>query len=194
MQRLIVTSRTYRQSSEFAVPAARIDPENTLLWRFGRQRLEGESIRDAMLSASGLLNTRIGGPTVMAELPSEVTTRGYWKSPVDPAELDRRSIYVFVKRNMRYPLFDAFDFPDTHEPCARRQATTTASQALLLLNDETALKLGRAFAARIAHDAGSDRERQVERAYLLAFGRAPRYDESRSAMVFMDRQTRRIAL
>ena len=99
MQRLIVTSATYRQSANFNAAAARIDPEDTLLWRFGRQRLEGESIRDAMLAASGTLNSSVGGPAVMAELPAAITTRGYWKPSTDPAELGRRSIYVFVKRN-----------------------------------------------------------------------------------------------
>ena len=193
MQRLIVTSATYTQSADFSPAAARIDPENKLLWRFGRQRLEGESIRDAMLAVSGTLSPGMGGPAVMAELPAAVTTRGYWKSPTDPAELGRRSIYVFVKRNMRYPLFDAFDFPDTHEPCARRQVTTTAPQALLLLNDDAVLKMALAFADRVAQEAGKSREAQVDRAYVLAFGRPARYEEKRAAIAFLDRQFKVIA-
>ncbi|HLJ55295.1 MAG TPA: DUF1553 domain-containing protein, partial [Chthonomonadaceae bacterium] len=172
---------------------ARIDPDNSLLWRCSRQRLEGESLRDAMLSAAGTLNSSVGGPPVMAELPAAVTTRGYWKPSTDPAQLGRRSIYVFVKRNLRYPLFDAFDFPDTHEPCARRQVTTTAPQALLMLNDETTLKLAREFADRVAREAGEEREKQVERAYLLAFARPPTLDDRKAALAFLDRQTKLIA-
>jgi hypothetical protein len=129
----------------------------------------------------------------MAELPAAITTRGYWKSPTDPAQQGRRSIYVFVKRNLRYPLFEAFDFPDTHEPCARRQVTTTAPQALLLLNDETTLKLARSFAARIVRETGADPGAQIERAYLLAFGRPPQYDEKRAALAFLQRQSKLLA-
>jgi hypothetical protein len=193
MQRLIVTSAAYRQSAEFSAMTARVDPDNTLLWRFRRQRLTGEGIRDAMLSVSGALNLEMGGPGVMAELPAAITTRGYWKSPTDPAQQGRRSIYVFVKRNLRYPLFEAFDFPDTHEPCARRQVTTTAPQALLLLNDETTLKLARSFAARIVRETGADPGAQIERAYLLAFGRPPQYDEKRAALAFLQRQSKLLA-
>jgi len=190
LQRLIVTSETYKQSAAYSATAARVDPENTLLWRFRRQRLEGEAIRDAMLACSGRLNPAIGGPAVMAELPSAVTTRGYWKSNSDPAEQGRRSIYVFVKRNLRYPLFEAFDFPDTHEPCARRQVTTTAPQALLLLNDETVLKFADEFADRVAREAGPERDKQVDRAYLIAYGRPATYGERQSALAFLSREER----
>jgi hypothetical protein len=192
LQRLIVTSETYRQSAAYSASAARVDPENTLLWRFRRQRLEGETIRDSMLACSATLNPAIGGPAVMAELPAAVTTRGYWKSTADPAEQGRRSLYVFVKRNLRYPLFEAFDFPDTHEPCARRQVTTTAPQALLLLNDETVLRLADKFADRVAKEAGPERDKQVDRAYMLAYGRPATYDEKRSALAFFSREERLI--
>src|SRR5207248_9016300 len=142
-------------------------------WRFRRQRLEGEPLRDSILAISGELNLKMGGPSVMAELPKEVTTRGYWKDTDDPKEAARRSIYVFVKRNLRYPLFQAFDMPDTHEPCARRAVTNNATQALMLLNDAEVMRCARSFAARLLREAGGDREKQVERAFRLACGRAP---------------------
>src|SRR4051812_26087888 len=145
-----------------------------------------------MLSCGAALNPAIGGPSVMAELPTAVTARGYWKSTTDAAEQGRRSIYVFVKRNLRYPLFEAFDFPDTHEPCARRQVTTTAPQALLMLNDETVLKLADAFAVRVVKEAGPERDKQIDRAYLLAYGRPASYDEKRSAHAFLSREVRLI--
>jgi hypothetical protein len=126
MHRLIMTSETYKQASISRAEAVAIDPDNKLLWRFPRHRLEGETIRDEALSVAGMLNDKMGGPSVMPDLPIGVTTRGGWKETADPTERNRRSIYVFVKRNMRFPLFEAFDMPDTHEPCARRDVTTTS--------------------------------------------------------------------
>ena len=114
MQRLMVTSATYRQSAAYNPQASRIDPENHLLWHYARRRLEGEAIRDAMLAVSGALNPKMGGPSVFPPLPAGITTRGNWQDTKDPQERNRRSIYVFVKRNLRYPLFAAFDMPDTH--------------------------------------------------------------------------------
>jgi hypothetical protein len=190
LHRLIMNSAVYRRSGEFDSRSARVDPENRLLWRFSRRRLEGEAIRDSMLAVSGLLNHKMEGPGVMAELPSAVTARGYWKETTDKAEGDRRSIYLFVKRNLRYPLLQAFDFPDTHEPCARRDTTTTAPQALMMLNDEVVLRAASAFALRVRKEAGADPRKQIASAYRLAFGRQPETDELYSALGFLDRQAK----
>jgi hypothetical protein len=189
LHRLIVMSATYRQACAANERAARVDPDDRFLWRFPRQRLEGEVIRDAILAVSGTLNEKRGGPSVMPDLPAGVTARGYWKATTDPTERNRRSIYVFVKRNMRFPLFEAFDMPDTHEPCARRQVTTTAPQALMLLNDESVLEAARHFAGRVIETAGSDREAQVTAAYRLAFSRVPTAEEKSLAVEFLARQT-----
>src|SRR5262249_11466339 len=116
----------------------------------------------------------------------------YWKETADPLERNRRSIYVFVKRNMRYPLFEVFDMPDTHESCARRQVTTTAPQALMLLNDARVLRSAQVFAGRVLREAGRDPAAQVERAYRLAFGRAPDAAERQAALNFLSRQARAI--
>ncbi len=124
MHRLIVTSASYRQSSRLDPTAAKIDPSNALLWRHSRVRLDGEAIRDAMLSCSGALNPSIGGPCVFPELPKELTRLSgkgaAW--PVSPRreDRDRRSLYVFLRRNLRFPLFEAFDKPDTNASCPRR--------------------------------------------------------------------------
>src|SRR5207302_3941746 len=125
-----------------------------LLWRFPRQRLEGEVIRDAILCVSGELNLKMGGASIFPELPPGMGTRGGWPVTADPAERNRRSVYVFVRRNLRYPLFQAFDMPDTHEPCARRTITTTAPQSLMLLNDDVVLDLARSFAGRLLAVSG----------------------------------------
>jgi mono/diheme cytochrome c family protein len=189
LHRLIVTSATYRQACISNVRSGRLDPENRLLWRYPRQRLEGEVIRDSILAVSGTLNDKMGGPSVMPDLPSGVTTRGYWKETADPAERNRRSVYVFVKRNMRFPLFEAFDMPDTHEPCARRDVTTTAPQALMLLNDESVLDAARHFAGRVVKLAAQDHDAQITAAYRLAFDRIPTAEEKSLALEFLTRQS-----
>ncbi len=188
LHRLIVTSETYKQAGTFNAMAAKADPFNRLHWRFRRQRLNGETIRDSVLSLSGELNTKMGGPSVMPELPEGLTTRGYWKETGDPAERNRRSVYVFVKRNLRYPFFEAFDMPDTHEPCARRDSTTTATQSLMLLNNAVMLRASRAMAGRIFRETGADPAAQIDRAYRLAFARPPSAAESAAGLAFLRRQ------
>jgi len=112
-----------------------------------------------------------------------------WKTEKDQTESDRRSVYVFVKRNLRYPLFEAFDFPDTHEPCPRRYATVTPTQPLALMNDELVMEWSRVFASRVLNDSGLSAGQQVERAYRLAFSRAPKPAESKSILDFLDQQS-----
>ena len=173
MHKLIVTSNTYRQSSDFNEVAAKADSRDRLLWRFPRQRLEAEVIRDASLAVSGILNSNVGGPSVMPELPDGMLApRGGWKLST-PEERNRRSVYIFVRRNSRYPMLQAFDMPDTHESCGRRDTTITAPQALSLLNGKVSLDWAQAFAGRVIREAGSETRAEVEQAYLLAYSRRP---------------------
>ena len=188
LHRLIMNSETYKQSAKYDERAANGDPLNRLYWRFRRQRLEGETIRDAVLAVSGELNPKMGGPSVMPELPDGLTTRGYWKETGDQTERNRRSVYVFVKRNLRYPFFEAFDMPDTHEPCARRVSTTTANQSLMLLNNVVMLRAAGAMAARIIQEVGADSAAQIKRAYRLAYARPPSAAESANGLSFLKRQ------
>jgi hypothetical protein len=188
LHRLILTSSTYRQSSSSREEAARIDPSNRLLWRSPRRRLEGEVIRDAALSVAGLLNPKMGGPSVFPELPAGMEGNGKWSASSDPAERCRRSVYVFVRRNLRYPFFEAFDMPDTHESCGRRNLTVTAPQALLYLNDKLILEWARSFADRAIESAGSDRGAQIEEAYRMAYSRLPDAAEVETARKFLERQ------
>ena len=105
-------------------------------------------IRDASLYVSGLLNLKEGGPSVYPELPDGMgALRGGWKLSAKD-ERNRRSIYIFVKRNQRYPMLEALDMPDTHESCPRRSVTTTAPQALTMLNDKVVLEWANALAER----------------------------------------------
>ncbi len=190
MHRLIVTSATYRQSSRSDAEALAADPDDALLWRHGRMRLDGEALRDALLAVSGRLNPAQGGPPIFPELPDELTrlsNKGaVW--PVSDQRLDRerRSLYVFVRRNLRYPFFEAFDRPDTNASCPRRAVTTIAPQALTLLNSRLANDAARDFAARIALEAGPDRDSQVDLAYQIAFARKPDDDERRTARTYFE--------
>ncbi len=194
MHRLIMTSRAYQQSSEYNEQANAKDPFDKLLWRYQPQRLESESLRDSMLAVSGLLNDEVGGPSMMPPLPDGMPKpRGGWQATADLGEQHRRSIYIFVRRNARFPMMEAFDMPDTHETCARRNVTTTAPQALALLNDEQTVEWAQGFAGRVLHDAGLDRSRQVDEAFELAYSRHPDSWEKDAALTFFDSQAKLIS-
>ena len=189
MHRLIMLSNTYRQSAQFNPEAAKVDPEDKLVWRYNRHRLEGESIRDAMLEVSGRLNLKMGGRGVFPPLPEGVDPRGGWKRNEDPDETQRRSIYTFVRRNVRYPMFEVFDMPDTHESCPRRATTVTAPQALELLNNELVLDWSRSLAGRVLNDGGMTPESEVDRAYKFTFSRSPTEAERKEALEFLNKQS-----
>jgi len=189
LHRLIMNSATYRQSSGHREIAARLDPENKWLWHFPRQRLEGEVIRDSALAVAALLNPRVGGPSIFPELPPGMPApRGGWAVTEESAERNRRSIYVFVRRNTRYPMFDSFDMPDPHESCARRNVTTSPLQALALLNSPLTLEWARSFAGRVLESAGSDLDRQIETGFRFAYGRGPDRSERRLVEEFFQTQ------
>jgi hypothetical protein len=187
MHRLMVTSATYRQSSRGDRSANGADPENLFLWRQTRRRLDGEAIRDALLAVSGRLDSTIGGPSIFPELPAELkrlSSKGaVW--PAMPPGVDgreRRGIYVFVRRNLRFPFFEVFDRPDTNASCPRRPVTTTAPQALSLLNSRLAHDSARALAARTA---GADPLETISRLTRLVFSREPDHDEQRIMSEFL---------
>ncbi|QEL15998.1 DUF1549 and DUF1553 domain-containing protein [Limnoglobus roseus] len=175
--RLLVTSAAYRQAAEGSPDGASVDPENDLLWHAPRKRLDGESLRDAMLAVCGVLNEKAGGPSVFPELPTELKGTGGWTPSASAADRNRRSVYVAVKRNLRYPFFTLFDAPDRSETCSRRFVTTTAPQSLMLLNDTIVLDFAKTFAARLQKDAGDDQAKIVDRAFRLALSRPPTADE-----------------
>lgn len=190
VHRLMVLSAAYRQDSRVnpANPvhrqAVRVDRDNHLLWHARRRRLEGEAIRDAMLALSGELNFRPFGRSARPKLPDHISKYA-WKPDAYLEDQHRRSIYVFAKRNMRYPLFDVFDLPDMHNSCARRLTTTTAPQALLLLNGDFALERGKHLAAALHQRCGGDEVRMIAQGYRLAWGRRPRAEEIQLARRFL---------
>jgi hypothetical protein len=183
MHRLIMNSAVYQQASEFRKDAAEIDSGNRLLWAFPRHRLESEVIRDSSLQVAGMLNAKAGGPSVFPDLPEGMPApRGGWRLS-SAEERNRRSVYIFVKRNARYPMMEAFDMPDTHESCSRRDVTVTAPQALSMLNDRVALEWARGFAGRAL--ATKD---PVETAYRLAYSRVPDAWEKDTVATFFHKQ------
>jgi hypothetical protein len=188
IQRLIVTSATYRQASTPTPRARELDPDNLLVSHQNRRRLDGEAIRDALLAASGRLDATMFGPGVFPELPRELTrlsSKGdIW--PVSPRarDRDRRSLYVFVRRNLRYPFFESFDRPDTNASCPQRPVSTVAPQALALLNGTLANDAALALAGRLGA-GGGDEGRRIERAFLLAYGRRPVARELELARSFL---------
>ena len=211
MHRLMVTSQAYRRASRPSDPAwsddertaatatwkAAIekDPRNELLARFSRQRLEGEAIRDAMLSAAGVLNTKRGGPGVRPPLPAELVKTllsNQWKVTPDKREHYRRSIYVFARRNLRYPIFEAFDRPDGNASCPRRTRSTTAPQSLLLLNSRLSLDLARRLAGRVIAETKADDAARIERLYRLTLSRRATPQELTDCGEFLKGQQRRL--
>jgi hypothetical protein len=201
IHRLIVLSNTYRQSSRspLAAEAGRNDPENRLLLHFRRRRLSAEEIRDAMLAASGRLNLKAGGPSVMVPVDPELTKLLYkpsqWKPAASQAEYDRRSIYLLAKRNLRLPFMETFDAPALTTSCARRETSTHAPQALELLNGRLSNELAEAFADRLAKESGGDPGKMVDRAFRIALGRSPTSEEKVISSAFLrDQPAKEFAL
>jgi mono/diheme cytochrome c family protein len=180
IHRLIVNSAAYRQSSKVRTDLANIDANNKLLARQNRLRLDAELVRDVCLAASGLLNDKIGGPSVFPPQPAGVMTLGQvkrdWKPSTGPDRY-RRGMYTFLWRATPHPALSVFDAPDAFSTCTRRIRSNTPLQSLTLLNDEAFVEFSQAMANRIvAEPAHSDAER-IDRAFRLCLSRAPSPDE-----------------
>ncbi len=196
LHRLMVTSATYRQSSrvDLATPtqahALQSDGANRLLWHAHRRRLEGEAVRDAVLQVSGdLAAERMFGPSAQPELPPGLTGKQAWKVNPQPHEQHRRSVYIFAKRNLRFPLLEIFDLPDLQNSCPERSVTTTAPQALALLNGEFALLQAQRWSERLIAEYGEDTAAIVRAAWTAAFARDASQSEVTLACEFIARQT-----
>jgi hypothetical protein len=193
MHRLIMTSDAYQMASQYADPGnSEKDSENTYLWRFRLQRLDAEIVRDAILAVSGALDRAAGGPPVFPPIAPEILASmagGIWKKESDGPSVWRRSVYVYRKRGLVFPMFEVFDLPDQNTSCGRRNSSTVPTQALALLNDEFVLRQAKLFAGRIRETAAGDTARQVELAYRIALSRPPAADEARLAADFLRRNS-----
>jgi hypothetical protein len=170
MHRLVVTSATYRRAALHPAPeAGRLkDPDNRLLWKSTTRRLQAEAVRDAMLLTSGEFDSHMGGPAVDPNLP-------------------RRTIYTKVHRNTRDPLLDAFDAPETFSSMPTRNSTTTATQALLMINGRWPLERAQAFARRLRAMGATTSADLIRAAYRIALGRAPSADELARGLAFLEK-------
>jgi hypothetical protein len=200
MHRLMVTSAAYCQSSFVEADSAEhqkareADPANDLLWHFRRRRLDAESIRDGMLAVSGQLSLRMFGTSARPELPKGLKSTYAWKPDEKPEDRNRRSVYVFARRNLRLPLLESFDMPDMHNSCCLRANTTTAPQALALLNSEFTLEQARHWTGKLLSEycECEDETSLIRSAYETVYGRAPAEPELAAALGFVEAQQKTI--
>jgi hypothetical protein len=188
MHRLLLTSAPYRQASHGAGESWKkrlaADPTNQLLSRMNRRRLDGETLRDTLLAVSGQVTQRGGGPGVRPPLPREITStllNNQWPVSKSAEDHHRRSVYLFARSNLRYPLFELFDRPDGTVSCARRKESTTAPQSLILLNSEFSVANAKALAKR-------DETAAVRGLYSQLLQREPSENEQRLAKRFLAEQ------
>jgi hypothetical protein len=198
LQRLIATSATYRQSSRVTPALLALDPENRLLARGPRFRVDGEIIRDIALSASGLLNPKIGGRSVMPPAPEDLfqPPASYEPFAWTVEEGDgkyRRALYTFRRRSTPYPMLQVFDTPSGETSCVRRFRSNTPLQALTLLNEPVFMDCAIALARRTLEEAGGDDDAHVSQAFRFAVSRPPDRDERGALVSLLRRQRQRYA-
>ncbi len=185
LQRLILTSATWRQSSGPIEAARKIDATSRLLWRFPPRRMEAEGIRDSILAVSGNLDRTAGGPSFfLHDVDRENVYHYHPKEEFTPAET-RRMVYAFKVRMEQDGIFGAFDCPDGSLVTPKRSMSTTPLQALNLFNSRFILQQAEIFAARLRKEAGDDARAQVGTAWQLAFNRAPAPGELEAASGFI---------
>jgi len=189
IHKLIMKSAAYRMASDDIEANLKIDSDNRMLWRMPRRRVEGEVIRDAVLAVAGTLDRTIGGPAVYPYIDPilfQSSSKRTWngKAVNDPSTY-RRSVYVFSKRTIPLPMLETFDRPDTMSSCGRRNRSTIAPQALILMNNEFIGTQAKHFAQRLEVEAGPDTKAQVKLAYELALSREPRPEELSKAVEFI---------
>ena len=192
MHRLMLLSNTYQQSTQINSQGQKLDSTNKLFWRMNRIRLEGEALRDSILTVSGRLNPAASGPGVFPHVSDEVLSTGSTHKWGISSEEEgrRRTVYVFQRRSLALPIVEAFDGPDMVNTCPRRATTTIAPQALALFNGEFSRGEAGFFAIRVAKDAGDDVTRQIARAYEIALLRRPTPSQQALAQEFLAKQTR----
>jgi mono/diheme cytochrome c family protein len=191
MQRLIVTSTTYRQSSRARSDLATLDPRNRLLARQSRLRLDAEVVRDVALAASGLLNPKVGGPSVFPPQPAGVyaftQVPRTWKANTG-RDRYRRGMYTWFWRTAPHPGLTVFDAPDASTACTRRNRSNTPLQALTLLNDQGFYELAQGLACRILKDGGADDFERIAFAFRVCLARPPKTSETETLARLLQRQ------
>ncbi len=190
LHRSIMLSDAYQRASAYENPQnlAR-DGDNRFLWRMNRRRLEAEALWDFVHAAAGTLNLKLGGRPVVPKLAedemSALREPWQWTVSADPAEHTRRGLYLLVRRNFRFPMFEVFDSPVNSVSSARRDVTIVAPQALWSLNNRRAFGQATQFAGRLVREAGAQPSACVERAWAIALSRPPSETEKSEALALI---------
>jgi hypothetical protein len=197
IEKLIVMSAAYRQSSTVRKELESTDPNNILIARQSRLRLPAESIRDEALAASGLLNTSIGGKSVKPPQPAGVAELGYagnvnWTESTGPDRY-RRGLYIHFQRTTPYPMLMNFDEPDSNTTCTRRGRSNTPLQALNLLNDPVFFEAAQALATRVLEEMPGGLPQRMDYAFELVLARQPSAHERERLMEYFEQQKQLLA-
>ncbi|ACK52040.1 protein of unknown function DUF1549 [Methylocella silvestris BL2] len=185
LHRQILLSSVYRQSSAYREDAHAVDPDNKLLAVFPRKRLEAEVIRDSILVAAGKLDETVGGPSVFPPAPANLNAGNLWEVSKDPRDFNRRSLYIFTRRSVPYPLLSSFDMASSQQVHSKRDVTTTPLQALTLFNSDIVFSWSQMLAGRVMREAGTDPLAGIDRLYQILFGRNPDEAEKATLLAFL---------
>jgi mono/diheme cytochrome c family protein/uncharacterized membrane protein len=194
MHKLIVTSATYRQASRVTPELQQKDPQNVLLTRGPRLRVEAEVVRDIALTASGLLSEKVGGPSVFPPQPPGIENLSYGAVPWVTStgeEKYRRGLYTYLKRTALYPGLTTFDAPTAEVTCTRRIRSNTPLQALTTLNDTVFMEASQQLARRLIKSALPDPDSRIREAFRLCTARAPDEKELTQVKTFYESQLKR---
>ena len=197
LHKLILMSNAYKQSSQPNPPALAQDPQNDLFWRFDMRRLTAEEIRDSLLAVAGNLNPAMYGDSIYPEIPKEILAgqsipgADWHTEQMKPEDVNRRSIYIHVKRSLIYPLLAGFDLPETDRSSPARFASTQPTQALGLMNGPFANKQASVLAARVRQEVGQEPRAFTTRILTLVQQRPPTNTEVVEGMNLMARLQKR---
>jgi hypothetical protein len=198
LHRLIVNSATYRQSSRVTPDLLERDPLNRLLARAPRVRVDGEIVRDIALSASGLLDPKVGGPSIFSPAPAFLFLPPASYGPFTWEQATgndryRRALYTFRRRSTPFPALQTFDAPNGDFSCVRRTRSNTPLQALTTLNETVFVDAARALAARALKEGGKSDDERLIYAFRLCVGRPPSSEERAELAGLLDKQRKRVA-
>jgi len=185
--REILLSSVYRQSSDYREDVFNADPQDKLLAVFPRVRLDAEEIRDSLLAAAGKLDTdSVSGPSVFPPVPKGLNAGNLWQVSKDSKDFNRRSLYVFTRRSVAYPMLQSFDMSNPDQVHSLREVTTTPLQALTLYNNDQVFAWSQALAGRVIREAGMDESARLDRLYQTLFARNADQQEKSLLLVFLD--------
>lgn len=197
LHRLILTSNAYKQSSRANPVGLAKDPQNDLFWRFDMRRLNAEEIRDSLLAVSGNINLQMFGEPVYPEIAKEILAgqsrpgHDWYTEKMKPEDVNRRSIYIHVKRSLIYPMLASFDLPETDRPSAARFASTQPTQALTMMNSPLVNKQAEVLAARVRKEAGNEPKAFASRVLALVLQRTPAEAEITESVRLLERLKQR---